>query len=32
VGRWQSDLPPDLVAACDEAFGPVLELFGYERA
>jgi hypothetical protein len=32
VGRWRSELSPELSAACDEAFGPVLELFGYERA
>ena len=31
VGRWRDDLSPELIAACDEAFGPVLELFGYER-
>ena len=31
VGRWRSDMSPELVAASDEAFGPALELFGYER-
>jgi Sulfotransferase family len=31
VGRWRTDLSPELQAACDEAFGPALELFGYER-
>jgi hypothetical protein len=32
VGRWRKDLAPDLAAAGDEAFGPALELFGYERS
>jgi hypothetical protein len=31
IGRWRTDLDKDLSAACDLAFGPVLELFGYER-
>jgi hypothetical protein len=29
VGRWQQDLPPDLVAACEGAFGEALAAFGY---
>jgi hypothetical protein len=31
VGRWRTDLGPELTAACEQAFGPALELFGYER-
>jgi hypothetical protein len=31
IGRWRSELPPELQAASEEAFGSVLELFGYER-
>ena len=31
VGRWRTDMSPELAAASDEAFGPALELFGYER-
>ncbi|MGH2978372.1 MAG: sulfotransferase family protein [Solirubrobacterales bacterium] len=31
VGRWRTDLDPELSDACEQAFGPALELFGYER-
>ena len=31
IGRWRTDLEPDLAEACERAFGPALELFGYER-
>jgi hypothetical protein len=31
IGRWQRDLGDELLGACDEAFGPALEAFGYER-
>jgi hypothetical protein len=31
VGRWRNDLDQELVQACERAFGPALELFGYER-
>jgi hypothetical protein len=30
IGRWRSDLDPSLQAACQQAFGDVLEEFGYE--
>jgi hypothetical protein len=29
VGRWQHDLSPALKEACQQAFGPALETFGY---
>lgn len=29
VGRWRRDLAPDLVAECERALGPALEVFGY---
>jgi sulfotransferase family protein len=29
VGRWRNDLDPSLLACCHEAFGDVLEEFGY---
>jgi len=32
IGRWRTDLDPELTAACERAFGPILEVFGYERA
>ena len=32
IGRWRTDLGPDLRAACEGAFGSALERFGYERA
>jgi hypothetical protein len=32
VGRWRTDLDAELSAACERAFGPALELFGYEPA
>ena len=31
VGRWRTDLDPELCAVCEEAFGDVLDQFGYER-
>ena len=31
VGRWREDMDADVSAACARAFGPALELFGYER-
>jgi len=31
IGRWRRDLGEELLGACDEAFGPALEAFGYER-
>ena len=31
IGRWRTDLDPELARACERAFGPALELFGYER-
>ena len=30
IGRWRHDLPPELREAVDEAFGDLLEAFGYE--
>jgi Sulfotransferase family len=32
IGRWERELPPSLVTACDEAFGDVLTEFGYGGA
>jgi hypothetical protein len=32
IGRWKDELDGDLVEACERAFGPALETFGYERA
>jgi hypothetical protein len=32
IGRWRTDLAPQLREACERAFGSVLELFGYEPA
>jgi hypothetical protein len=29
IGRWRSDLSPELRNSCREAFGFALELFGY---
>ncbi|MEK6271940.1 MAG: sulfotransferase [Actinomycetota bacterium] len=29
VGRWRTDLSPELIAVCDEALGPLLTEFGY---
>lgn len=29
VQRWERDLDPDLVAACNESFGSYIERFGY---
>lgn len=29
VGRWQREMSPALVAACEEAFGDALDAFGY---
>jgi hypothetical protein len=31
IGRWRTDLSPELAEVCDEAFGEALEQFGYER-
>ena len=31
IGRWRTDLDAELAEACERAFGPALELFGYER-
>ena len=31
IGRWRTDLDPGLAEACERAFGPALEQFGYER-
>lgn len=31
IGRWRTDLDPAVGEACDRAFGPALELFGYAR-
>jgi len=31
IGRWRSDLSPGLQNACEEALGPALRAFGYER-
>jgi hypothetical protein len=30
IGRWRVDLPPPLKRACEVAFGPALEAFGYQ--
>lgn len=30
IGRWRTDLDPDVRAACERAFGDALALFGYE--
>jgi hypothetical protein len=29
IGRWQTELDADLLAACEAAFGPAIEGFGY---
>jgi hypothetical protein len=29
IGRWQHDLPPELLAAVEETFGDLLQEFGY---
>jgi hypothetical protein len=29
IGRWRRDLEPEWLEACEEAFGPALEEFGY---
>jgi hypothetical protein len=31
IGRWRTDLDPAISEACEQAFGPALELFGYAR-
>jgi hypothetical protein len=31
IGRWRRDLDPALQEACDEAFAPVLDGFGYSQ-
>jgi hypothetical protein len=30
IGRWRTDLPPELLAAVEETFGDLLREFGYE--
>jgi hypothetical protein len=30
IGRWRTDLEPDLAAACERSFGEALREFGYE--
>lgn len=32
IGRWRTDLEPELREACERAFGDALALFGYEPA
>jgi hypothetical protein len=32
IGRWREELTGELLEACERAFGPALEAFGYERA
>lgn len=32
IGRWRTDLEPEVREACDRAFGDALALFGYESA
>jgi hypothetical protein len=32
VGRWRAELGPELLARCEQAFGPALEAFGYPVA
>ncbi|MGH2978320.1 MAG: sulfotransferase family protein [Solirubrobacterales bacterium] len=32
IGRWRRDLSDEVAAACAEALGPSLEIFGYEPA
>ena len=29
IGRWRRELTPEEQRACEEAFGPALEAFGY---
>jgi hypothetical protein len=31
IGRWREDLPEETVEACNEALGPLLAEFGYDR-
>jgi hypothetical protein len=31
IGRWRTDLSPELQQACEEALGPSLRAFGYEQ-
>jgi hypothetical protein len=31
IGRWRTDLSPELQSACEEALGPALRSFGYEE-
>jgi hypothetical protein len=31
IARWRTDLEPSLQAACEEAFGRALEVFGYDE-
>ena len=30
IGRWRQDLRPELVLACNDAFGDLLDEMGYE--
>jgi hypothetical protein len=30
IGRWQAELDGELLEACERAFGPALQAFGYE--
>jgi sulfotransferase family protein len=32
IGRWRAELGPELLARCEQAFGPALEAFGYPVA
>ena len=32
IGRWRAELGPDLLARCEQSFGPALEAFGYPVA
>jgi hypothetical protein len=32
IGRWRSELPPEVLETCDEVFREAMELFGYPRS
>jgi hypothetical protein len=32
IGRWRTDLNPELQQVCEQTFGPALRAFGYEPA
>ena len=32
IARWRTDLPPELIEACEQALGSSLAAFGYEHA